>query len=253
MVDFLKDQRLETEMNQYWTERSKSYSEQNRAQIENEKHYEWENMILKYAPQKECLNILDVGTGPGFFAIILAQKGHRVTAVDLTRDMLEQAKENANRYKVKIEFELLKNQFLPFPDNTFDLVVSRDVTWMLQDAEEVLKEWYRVTKKGGKVLYFDANWYYYLFNEDEKKKHLENQKMVQEKGGFIYNKSKIMENLAKVLPLSQTFRPDWDKKILPMLGYHNIVTVSNINSIVYTEKEQIQYASKPEFLVVAEK
>ena len=46
MVDFLKDQRLETEMNQYWTERSKSYSEQNRAPIENEKRCEWENMIF---------------------------------------------------------------------------------------------------------------------------------------------------------------------------------------------------------------
>ena len=89
--------------------------------------------------------------------------------------------------------------------------------------------------------------------KNEKKKHLENQKMVREKGGFIYNKSKIMENLAKVLPLSQTFRPDWDRETLPTLGYHNIVTISNVNSIVYTEKEQIQYASKPEFLVVAEK
>ena len=122
MVDFLKDQHLETEMNHYWTERSKSYSEQNRAQIENEKRHEWENMILKYAPQKECLNILDVGTGPGFFAIILAQKGHHVTAVDLTQDMLEQAKENANHYKVEVEFKLLENQFFPFPDNTFDLL-----------------------------------------------------------------------------------------------------------------------------------
>ena len=62
-----------------------------------------------------------------------------------------------------------------------------------------------------------------------------------------------MENLAKVLPLSQVFRPDWDKEILPTLGYHNVMTVSNINSIVYTEKEQLQYVSKPEFLVVAEK
>ncbi len=67
---------------------------------------------------------MDVGTGPGFFAIILAQKGHHVTAVDLTQDMLEQAKENANHYKVEVEFKLLENQFLPFPDNTFDLVVS---------------------------------------------------------------------------------------------------------------------------------
>ena len=46
MVDFLKDQRLETKMNQYWTERSKSYSEQNRAQIENEKRLEGEDMVL---------------------------------------------------------------------------------------------------------------------------------------------------------------------------------------------------------------
>ncbi len=62
--------------------------------------------------------------------------------------------------------------------------------------------------------------------------------MVREKGGFIYNKSKIMENLAKVLPLSQTFRPDWDRETLPTLGYHNIVTISNVNSIVYTEKSK---------------
>ena len=46
------------------------------------------------------------------------------------------------------------------------------------------------------------------------------------KGGFIYTNQKIMENLAKVLPLSQTFRPDWDRETLPTLGYHNIVTIS---------------------------
>ena len=196
---------------------------------------------------------MDVGTGPGFFAIILAQKGHHVTAVDLTEDMLNQAKENAKFYNAKIDFHLLENQLLPFRNNTFDLVVSRDVTWMFQDAETILKEWHRVTKKGGKVMYFDANWYYYLFDENAKKKHVENQKIVKEKGGFIYNKAKIMENLAKVLPLSQKFRPDWDEEILPKLGFCDVLTISNINSIVYTEKEQMQYADKPEFLVVAEK
>ena len=47
-----------------------------------------------------------------------------MTAVDLTQDMLEQAKENANHYKVEVEFKLLENQFLPFPDNTFSLLVA---------------------------------------------------------------------------------------------------------------------------------
>ena len=46
MVDFLKDQRLETKMNQYWTERSKSYSEQNSAHVEDETHLEGEDMVL---------------------------------------------------------------------------------------------------------------------------------------------------------------------------------------------------------------
>ncbi len=136
----LKDQHLETEMNHYWTERSKSYSEQNRAQIENEKNgMSGENMIFKICSSKGVFKYFGCRYRTGLFAIILAQKGHHVTAVDLTQDMLEQAKENANHYKVEVEFKLLENQFLPFPDNTFDLVVSRDVTWMLQDAEGVLK------------------------------------------------------------------------------------------------------------------
>lgn len=252
-MSLLQNGRVEKEMNQYWTERSESYSQQNRAQIEGPKRMEWESMILKYAPKKERLKILDVGTGPGFFAIILAQRGHAVTAVDLTQEMLNQAKENANYYHVTIDFHLLENQFLPFADDTFDLVVSRDVTWMLQDAKAILKEWNRVTKKGGKVLYFDANWYYYLFDEVSKKKHLENEKEVREKGGFLYNKAKVMENLAKVLPMSQKFRPAWDEEVLPEIGYTNVFTISNVNEIVYTEKEQMRYASKPEFLVVAEK
>lgn len=72
---------------------------------------------FKICSSKGALKYFGCRYRTGFFAIILAQKGHQVTAVDLTRDMLEQAKENANYYKVKIEFELLKNQLLPFPDN----------------------------------------------------------------------------------------------------------------------------------------
>ena len=72
----MKDQHLETEMNHYWTERSKVIVNKNRAQIENENGMSGKNMILKYAPQKECLNILDVGgTGPGFLRLYWHKKG----------------------------------------------------------------------------------------------------------------------------------------------------------------------------------
>ena len=175
-----------------------------------------------------------------------------MTAVDLTQDMLEQAKENANHYKVEVEFKLLENQFLPFPDNTFDLVVSRDVTWMLQDAEGVLKEWYRVTKKAEKFCtLMPIGTTIYLMKMKEKT--FGRPKDGPGKGGFIYNKSKIMENLAKVLPLSQTFRPDWDKRNITYVGIPQHCDHFQRQFHCIYRKEQIQYASKPEFLVVAEK
>lgn len=45
--------------------------------------------------EKEELKVLDVGCGPGFFPIILAEAGYNVTAVDYTEEMLEKARENA--------------------------------------------------------------------------------------------------------------------------------------------------------------
>ena len=241
------------EMVDYWKERSVSYSQQNRAQIEGFKREIWEGLILSNAPQKKKLRILDIGTGPGFFAIILAQKGHQVTAVDISADMLEQAKENARHYGADVQFQLLNAQNLPFSDNAFDLVISRDVTWTLQEPEEMLQEWNRVTKPGGRVLYFDANWYHYLYNEDFLRAHEENVRICQEQGGFSYTKANVMEEIALGLPMSSRLRPAWDLQELPRLGFRKVTALENLNPWIYTEQECMQYRSKPEFLVIAEK
>ena len=75
----------------YWKDRSPSYSAQNVEEMNNWKRKAWCNLILTYAPKKEVLRVLDVGTGPGFFAMTLALEGHKVTAVDITEHMLEHA------------------------------------------------------------------------------------------------------------------------------------------------------------------
>ncbi|MCT6885701.1 MAG: methyltransferase domain-containing protein, partial [Gilliamella apis] len=78
----------------YWASRAKEYSQTNQDELATEKKIIWQELILRHAPQKEKLRVLDIGTGPGFLAITLALAGHEVTAVDATEEMINQAKNN---------------------------------------------------------------------------------------------------------------------------------------------------------------
>ena len=62
------------------------------------------------------IKILDIGTGPGFFAIILAQLGFNITAIDYTEQMLLEAKQNAGKLSEQIDFQQMDAQNLNFPD-----------------------------------------------------------------------------------------------------------------------------------------
>ena len=73
----------EASMNNYWNERSSSYSEMNMRQFYSEQKNTWEWMIFSRVKEDRPLNVLDIGTGPGFFAILAALRGHKVTAVDM--------------------------------------------------------------------------------------------------------------------------------------------------------------------------
>ena len=85
----------------YWTGRAAGYSKVNQEELAGSQRRDWlvkiEEQIRKVFGdrEKQSIRILDVGTGPGFFAIILAEAGYQVTAVDYTPAMLEQAKKNA--------------------------------------------------------------------------------------------------------------------------------------------------------------
>ena len=142
----------------YWTDRAKSYSAQNIAEMNDWRREAWRKLILSHAPQKEVLRVLDIGAGPGFFAINLALAGHEVTAVDVTEEMLQYAKSNAESYGARVDFVLHRGEFLPFKDGSFDLIVSRNVIWNLEYPEQALEEWERVLAPGGRMIYFDANW-----------------------------------------------------------------------------------------------
>lgn len=77
----------------------------------------------------------------------MAQQGHEVIGVDLTADMITRAKELAAEEKADCTFQVMDAENLEFADEAFDMVISRNLTWTLPDAERAYSEWLRVLKK----------------------------------------------------------------------------------------------------------
>ncbi len=96
--------------------------------------------------------VLEVGVGTG--KNIPYYPPHiEVTAVDLSPAMLERARRRAARYPEKsVELLLMDVQHLTFPDNTFDEAVSTFVFCSVPDPIRGLREVYRVTRPGGRLL-----------------------------------------------------------------------------------------------------
>ena len=247
---------LLSKIEQYWTGRAEGYSEVNRHKLATGQDRVWFQEIRMHLPEGKDQQILDVGTGPGFFAILLAKEGYEVTAVDYTEAMLRQARENAGALAERICFRQMDAQHLDFPDGTFDVVISRNLTWNLEHPETAYKSWIRVLKKGGLLLNFDANWYRYLFDGKKREEYEADRRKVAENAMEDYNVGEnfdVMERIALKMPLSSMDRPEWDVDLLKRYGMEHVLAERNIGDILYSEKEKINYGSTPMFCIQAVK
>ena len=102
--------------------------------------------------EKSKIRILDIGTGTGFFAFLLSSLGHRVTGIDLTPSMIQEAKEIGQTLHSSAQFRVMDAEKLLFADESFDMVISRNLTWTLPHPQEAYREWQRVLKPGGLFL-----------------------------------------------------------------------------------------------------
>lgn len=256
------EQELLQEIASYWGTRAEGYSEVNEKELAGSQREAWLHVLEEQFPEKkkEEMKILDIGTGPGFFPMILSEAGYTVTAVDYTEEMLEKAKENLGKYTKygleRVTLQRMDAQNLEFADETFDVVISRNLTWNLEKPEQAYQEWMRVLKPGGVLLNFDANWYGYLYDEEKKEAYEADRKKVEEQqldDHYLCTDIDRMENIARQVPLSAMERPMWDTKVLESLGVCSIQTDSEIWKRVWSEEERLNYASTPMFLVRAEK
>lgn len=205
------------EIGGYWDKRARGYSQTIHKQLASREYEYYRGVLRENAPAAGSLDCLDIGCGPGFFSILLAQDGHNVTAVDCSEGMLKQAKANFEEMAVSVKTALGDAQSLPFTDNSFDYIVSRDMVWNLEQPEAAYKEWLRILKPGGRMLVMDGNYYLFYYDEDYSFVRGHIREDIEHHDSFGVDPIPINE-IARHLPLSKQRRPYWDMETLLKLG-----------------------------------
>ena len=230
----------------YWTKRSADFKEQRREELHSPLAGRWMEEIDKYIPEGEHLRILDVGCGTGFFTILLAKRGHQVTGIDLTPDMILHARELAKEEGADCEFHVMDAEHPEYDDNTFDFVISRNLTWTLPDAQKAYKEWMRVLKPGGVLLNFDAN--YGLEDCTDTSNLPENHAHHQIENELLQE----CEDIKRQLPISSYVRPAWDLEILSNIGVEQFQIDMGVSQRIYQEQDEF-YNPTPLFTLCVKK
>ena len=114
----------------------------------------WRAALLRYLPPPPA-RVLDVGAGSGTMSLLAAQLGFDVTALDLSPQMLERARE-----KAEAQGALVRTVVAPAhdpPPGPFDAVMERHLLWTLPDPAAALDAW-RAVIPGGRAILFEGIW-----------------------------------------------------------------------------------------------
>jgi SAM-dependent methyltransferase len=109
--------------------------------------------LVNFAGVKAGQRVLDVACGTGVVAVTCARRGARVTGLDLTPELLDAARENAKIAAVEIDFHEGDAEQLPFPDATFDAVLSQFGHMFAPRPDVAIAGMLRVLKPGGTIAF----------------------------------------------------------------------------------------------------
>ena len=242
----------------YWNHRYTGYSKVNQKELEGIQRERWKKQFERLLPANKNLKVLDIGTGPGFFTIILEELGYtNIMGIDVSEKMLEVSKENIQKYGKKdsrIQLMQMDAQSLEFKSESYDIIVSRNLTWNLEKPQQAYSEWLRVLKSNGRLFIFDANWYAFLQNESLAKEFkAKRQQAIEEKLEDYWQgegvDEKKMDWIVKQLPLTYQLRPQWDTEYFSTQEGISVETEENFGDLVWDYEEQLNYGATPMFCI----
>ena len=120
----------------------------------------WKKKVLKMVASKKPANILDIATGTGDMAILLAQTtAQKIVGLDISAGMLDvgRKKIEAKNLSSKIEMVHADSENIPFGDNSFDAITVGYGIRNFETLEKGLAEIYRVLKPGGTLVILETS------------------------------------------------------------------------------------------------
>lgn len=133
---------------------------------EHEKYWDSfeKNHLKNYFKEAQGKKVLDAGAGTGRISLKLHEAGARVTAIDISPEMLEQL-HHKNKDIKTIEGDI---ENMPFEDETFDMVFSSLTLVHLKKIIPFLDECYRVLKDEGKLILVNVHYRKPMILKDER-------------------------------------------------------------------------------------
>lgn len=201
------------EIARYWDKQSAIWrDEKQEAWMMPETKY-WSDYFADLKKSLSGIRALEVGTASGYFANILTLAGFEVDAVDISPNMVAEAKQVSHSLQLHVNYQVMNAEELSFPDNQFDLVFTRLMTWTIPDLEKCYQSIYRVLKPGGVLVNFDGDFGDYKFTQEG---HENYPAEIMEEANIIKSK----------LAVSRYRRPEKDEEILKAIGFTSVFTDS---------------------------
>lgn len=147
-------------MSEHWNGRAHRF---NGAASHKRHHDDWKGVFFAALGGK-TRDAVDLGCGTGACALLLAELGHRVTAVDGSEGMLSHARQDAEDRGLDLTFTHSAMDDADIPDASADIVTLRNVLWTLENPAGALSLAHRILKPGGKVLVSDGLWFLHREN-----------------------------------------------------------------------------------------
>ncbi|MGE8378116.1 MAG: class I SAM-dependent methyltransferase, partial [Sphingobacterium sp.] len=160
----------------------------------------------------------------GYFGNIMTKAGFDVTAIDLSPNMINEAKQVSNVLNLKVDYNVMDAQNLTFDDDKFDLVFTRLMTWTIPDLLKCYGEIFRVLKPGGIFINFDGDFGATVFSQEGHKRY---PKEIMEEANVIKSN----------LDISKHSRPERDLYLLDKVGFTDLKTDNEVHNKIYSKTE----------------